>query len=145
MYTSAANSRPALVQPFMFKVARNLLIDRVRRGQVVDIETIADLTELDDWIDELSPERIATGRNELRLLQTALDALPERCRQVVSLRKIYGWSQREIALEMGITEDTVERHISNGMRSMANALQAKGIQTGMEKQRHSLKKGGELQ
>ncbi len=128
IYESAAKAMPDLVKPFVFATARNLLIDRARRTQIVSIEVIADLDALDFSADELTPERHAAGRGELRLLQTALDALPSKCRRVVEMRKIDGLSQREVALQLGITEDTVERQVSRGVRALADALLSGGVQ-----------------
>lgn len=130
IFESAARGLPDLVKPFVFTTARNLLIDRARHAKIVLIETIADLDTLDIWIDELTPERHASGRTELRQLQLALEALPPRCRQVVELRKIEGLSQRDVAARLGIAEDTVERQVANGMRALANALLADGVQLG---------------
>ena len=93
----------------------------------MSIETFADMDTLAPTIDELSPERHLTARSELRLLQAALNLLPARCREVVELRKIEGLSQREVAARMGITEDTVERQVSKGVRALAVALQATGL------------------
>ena len=41
----------------------------------------------------------------------ALAALPEACRHAFLLNRFDGLSQREIALRMGISEKTVERHV----------------------------------
>lgn len=128
IYESAARELPDQVKPFVFTTARNLLIDRARRAQIVSIETVADLDALEFQQDELTPERHAAGRAELRLLQTALEALPPRCRRVVELRKIEGLSQRDVAAHLGITEDTVERQVANGVRALADALLAKGVE-----------------
>lgn len=127
VYEAAARDRPDAVKPFLFATARNLLIDRARRAQIVSIETVADLEALDTSVEELTPERHAAGRGELRMLQTALDELPPRCRRVVELRKIDGYSQRDVAAQLGITEDTVERQVSKGVRALADALFAKGV------------------
>lgn len=127
IYESAAKALPDLVKPFVFATARNLLIDRARRAQIVSIEIIADLDALDFSADELTPERHAAGRGELRLLQTALDALPSKCRRVVEMRKIEGLSQREVATQLGITEDTVERQVSRGVRALADAMLSSGV------------------
>jgi RNA polymerase sigma factor (sigma-70 family) len=130
VYEAAARRRPDLAKPFLFAIARNLLIDLARRAQVVSIEAFADLGLLEETAaDELTPERHATGQQELRILQYALEQLPARCREVVSLRKIDGLSQREVASHMGITEDTVEKQIAKGMRVLAGALLGKGILT----------------
>jgi len=129
VYESAAIARPIAVKPFVFSIARNLLIDRARHEKIVPIETFADVDELGDVVDDLTPERHAGGRLELGLLQLALEALPDRCRQVVSLRRIDGYSQREVAREMGITEGTVERQISIGMRLLAKSMLSNGVTT----------------
>jgi RNA polymerase sigma factor (sigma-70 family) len=128
IYESAARAMPDQVKPFVFTTARNLLIDRARRTQIVSIETVADLDTLEFGMDELTPERHAAGRAELRLLQMALEALPPRCRRVVEMRKIEGLSQRDVAAQLGITEDTVERQVANGVRALADALLTKGVQ-----------------
>jgi len=88
----------------------------------------------------LTPERHASGRAELRLLERALDALPARCREVVRLRKIDGLSQREVAAQMGIAEDTVEKQIAKGMRALADALLQKGVAFGVVKAAASLRR-----
>jgi RNA polymerase sigma-70 factor (ECF subfamily) len=133
LYEAAGQKRPDLIKPFVFATARNLLIDRARRAHIVSIEAFSDLDMLDLCVDELTPERHATGHEELLLLQAALEELPDRCREVVKLRKIDGLSQREVANHMGITEDTVEKQISKGMRALANAMLKKGVATGMAK------------
>jgi RNA polymerase sigma-70 factor (ECF subfamily) len=127
VYDGCAQRRPESAQAFVLSTARNLLIDRARRAQIVSIEAFADMDTLAPTIDELSPERHLAARSELRLLQLALNLLPARCREVVELRKIEGLSQREVASRMGITEDTVERQVSKGVRALAVALQAAAL------------------
>jgi RNA polymerase sigma-70 factor (ECF subfamily) len=144
VYESAKGRIPASASAFLFTAARNLLIDRARRAQIVSIETLADLDIADLVADELTPERHAGGRADLQLLQEAMNELPARCREVVQLRKIDGMSQREVAAHMGIQEDTVEKQIAKGMRALADALLMKGVATGLAKLDARLrKKGGE--
>ncbi|MDN4037604.1 RNA polymerase sigma factor [Massilia sp. YIM B02443] len=89
---------------------------------------------------ELTPERHASGRAELNVLVEAIDALPARCRQAVMLRKVDGLSQRDVAAEMGITEDTVEKQLAKGMRAIADALFARGIGAGIARLERKLGK-----
>jgi RNA polymerase sigma factor (sigma-70 family) len=122
VYAAARGARPLLTKPFVFMTARNLLRDRARRARIVSIEAVADLEALNAVGEDAPVDRVISAREELRRVQAALDMLPPRCRQVVVLRKIHGLSQREVARELKITEDTVERQVSKGVRALAAAL-----------------------
>jgi len=113
---------PRAARPFVFTVARNLLIDRARREPVVSIEAVADLEVLNVAIDEPGPDRSVAARDELRRLQNALQGLPPRSRSAVVMRKVDGLSRREIAQRLGVTEKTVERHLTIGLRALADAI-----------------------
>lgn len=130
VFDRALSAIPAQAKPFVFMTARNLIIDRVRRLRVVSIELVADTDALDVTADDLTPDRVASARQELRRLQAALDALPPRCREVVALRKIEGLSQRDVAARLGIAEDTVEHHVMKGMKHLADALAVAGASGG---------------
>ncbi|HXE84640.1 MAG TPA: RNA polymerase sigma factor [Gemmatimonadales bacterium] len=122
VYEAAAKGFPTHVPSFVMMTARNLMIDRVRRSRIVSMDTIADLESLNVWADEVSSERRVVAREELRLLQQALDTVPSRARETIVLRRIEGLSQREAAARMGIAEATVERHLRDGLRFLAEAL-----------------------
>jgi RNA polymerase sigma-70 factor (ECF subfamily) len=122
IYEAARRKRPSPVKPFLFSVARNLMIDRLRRKNVVPIETMPEA----DWLNvsdlEPAPEQRVAARQELQLMQAALNLLPPRCRQVVVLRRVHGLSQREVAQTMGIKEETVESQMVKGMRLLTDAI-----------------------
>jgi RNA polymerase sigma factor (sigma-70 family) len=119
VYEAAARALPTQPRAFVFTTARHLLADRARRGKVVSIEPMGDLEPLHVLVDEVSPERWCGGRQVLRRLADAFDRLPDRCREVVWLRRVEHLSQREVAHRLGISEKTVEKHIAKGMRLMA--------------------------
>jgi RNA polymerase sigma-70 factor (ECF subfamily) len=119
---------PDATAAFIFTCARNLLVDRARRAQIVSFDTVADLEELPDVPQaDFTPERLADARQELRLLQVALDDLSPRCREVVMLRKIEGLTHKEIAKRLGIAEGTVEKQITLGVRALAQTLYSQGV------------------
>lgn len=46
------------------------------------------------------------------ILQNAINKLPQRCREIFVMKKIEGKEQKEIATELGISENTVEAQMS---------------------------------
>jgi RNA polymerase sigma factor (sigma-70 family) len=122
VYEAAARSRPLAPKSFLFATARNLMADRVRRNRVVSIEPRAELDALNLLVDEISPERRASARQELGQLARAFELLPTRCRHVMWLAKVECLPQREIAARLGINEKAVEKQVSRGMRLLAAAL-----------------------
>lgn len=119
VYEAAGKGRPAMPKSFLFTTARHLMTDRLRRGRVVSIDAVGDIDALDVLIDEVSPERRFGARQELKQLAEAFDRLPDRCREVVWLRRVEELSQKEVAARMGIGEKTVEKQVAKGMRLIA--------------------------
>ncbi len=119
IYEAAGKARPAMPKSFLFATARHLMTDRLRRGRVVSIETVGDFDSMNVLIDEISPERRLGARQVLRQLAEAFDRLPDRCREVVWLRRVEELPQKEVAARLGITEKTVEKHVAKGVRMIA--------------------------
>ncbi len=122
IYEAAAKSIPLQPKAFLFSSARNLMTDRLRRSKVVSIEPMGDFEPSYVLVDEVTPERWSGSRQTLRRLSEALNRLPDRCREVVWLRRVEDLSQKEVALRLGISEKTVEKHIAKAMRLLADAL-----------------------
>lgn len=107
---------------YLFTTAQSVVLQQVRRAQVVSFETVAELENLDAARDEFDPERNAVAGEELRRIASLILSLPEKCRHAFVLRKVHGLSQREIAGRMGISENTVEKHICKGLRVLMNEM-----------------------
>lgn len=124
IYKSAARRLPDSPKSFLFTTARNLLADRARRQRIVSITAVGDMERLNVLKDELAPERHLAGRQALERLARALDSLPDRCREVVWLRRVKDMPQKQIAKRLGISEKTVEKHIAKGVRRMTDHFYA---------------------
>jgi len=105
---------------YFFSIARNLLAKKLRRPQVVSIESFADLDSAIQFEND-DMEDAANLRHASTKLRGLIAALPERCRRIVELRKIEGWSQKEIASHLGITEKAVEKQVWLGVRAVKEA------------------------
>jgi RNA polymerase sigma factor (sigma-70 family) len=119
--------REHAVKPLLFTTARHLALDQLRRRQVVPMEAIADF-EGDTFADDAPCiAETVSRRQELALLAEAIRTLPDRCRQILTLRKIYGLPQKEIARQLGIAEHTVEAQVGIGVRRCADYLARFGL------------------
>ncbi len=108
---------------FLFATARNLALDQVRRRQILQFEP---LVEKDNWtvLDEGEgiPETIARNQ-ELEFLTEAIQSLPDRCRQIFTLRKVYGMSQSDIAAKLGVSAHTVSAQLTIGLHKCTEFMQ----------------------
>lgn len=112
---------------FLFTTARNLALDVCRHRQALEIECLTENDELDVMEGNIGVPETVSRTQELELLTLAIQSLPDRCRQVLTLRKIYGQSQREIARQLDISEHTVEVHVANGVKRCAEYLARHGL------------------
>lgn len=113
---------PLNTAAYVFAIARNHMINRAKRARVIAIDLVANLEELPAQSDILTPERYASARQELLRVQSGLDHLPPRCREIVWLRKVEGLSTREVANRLGVGIDAIEQQTSLGMRALADFM-----------------------
>jgi RNA polymerase sigma factor (sigma-70 family) len=103
----------------LFATARNLAFDTVRRQRVVSFEPVTDETDSSVLIDRSDVIATVSKQQELELLRQAIQSLPERCRQIFTLRTAYGLTQKQIAVKLGVSESTVEKQTALGIRLCA--------------------------
>ncbi len=101
---------------YLFQVARSVITKHIRRARVVSIHAVEDVAQFEHADDRPSPEQVAIDRDELGRVARAISAMPNKTQQAFILRRVDGLSQREIAARMAISENTVEKHISRGLR-----------------------------
>jgi RNA polymerase sigma-70 factor (ECF subfamily) len=105
---------------FLYRTARNLALDHIKRSEsrtTVGLpgddedhyESDASQAGLDVY-DQLA------AKQEFEIFCEAVQQLPLQCRRVFVLRKVYGYSQKEIAQALDISESTVEKHIAYGIK-----------------------------
>jgi len=119
---AAEKSLPERTKPFLFSTARNVLIDRLRRENVIPIDIAADLDLTVVPSEEPGPERAVFARETLRRLQLALNDLPPRCREALILKRVEGLSLQEISRRMGISEQAVSNYVQRGIFALADQL-----------------------
>jgi RNA polymerase sigma factor (sigma-70 family) len=112
---------------FLREVVARRAIDRYRveSGRRAWVESSDELPECcDEGAAGRDPECIACGRQRLKILAGAIDALPPRCRDVFIMHKIHELPQREVADQLGIALKTVEKHLRLGVLACSKAMLA---------------------
>jgi RNA polymerase sigma-70 factor (ECF subfamily) len=122
VYEAAQKALPTHPRQFVFTTARNLLINRVKREQIVSIEAMADLDLLGIAEETPGPDRAVLARDELLQLRVALDRLPDRHREIFVMAQIEGLTGRQIAARTGLAESTVSLHLAKATRLIADHL-----------------------
>lgn len=115
---------------YLFSTARNAAFDFFRRRKIVAIDGMAELELLPVFEDRPGVADAVCHDQELELLAEAIQALPERCRRVLTLRKLHGHSHREIAQQLGISENTVNAQVAIGVLRLRDYLRSRGVTKG---------------
>jgi RNA polymerase sigma factor (sigma-70 family) len=104
---------------YFFQTAQSLILRQARRAKVIPIGAMESL-DIPSLTDELSPERQVAGREELRLINEALETFPSKRREAFRMRKVEGLSQKEVAARLGLTEKAVEKHVARAVGLLIN-------------------------
>lgn len=101
---------------YAIQTAKAVVIDHVRHSRVISITSSGCLDSLDAPMAEATTEERLEFQGEILAVADALAQLPEMCRETLILRRMEGLSQREVAERLKISEKTVEKHMTNGVR-----------------------------
>jgi RNA polymerase sigma factor (sigma-70 family) len=98
---------------YLFRMARNLALDHQRvdgrrreilEGALTLFEGVA-----------ASPEDETLAKDQLRVVESALDELPKLCRDVLYMSRLLGMSHGEIAEELNVSKSLVEKYVVRAM------------------------------
>jgi RNA polymerase sigma factor (sigma-70 family) len=106
----------SMLRAYLFRIASNLAVDRLRQQNVRWRSTQAVEAELFDILgtrDE--PERQALASDALAFVSHCIEELPEACRRAFWLHRGQGLSVAQIASELSVTERMVRHHLARAL------------------------------
>lgn len=107
------NIMPENIKAFLYTSVRNASIDRLRRQSPIDTEISPT-----DLCVVISDDQAQESSFREAKLWTAIELLPERCREIFLMSKRDGMTYREIAEELNLSEKTVEYQISKALKTL---------------------------
>jgi RNA polymerase sigma-70 factor (family 1) len=107
------------IRYYLFTAVRNNCITKLRREKKAAVV---------DWKDEAVdyiPDKENGPTDYMALVQTAIEGLPPRCREVFLLSRISNMTYKEIAASLDISVKTVENQLSKALRMIRAFLKDK--------------------
>jgi|TARA_B110000003_G_scaffold276563_1_gene323912 RNA polymerase sigma-70 factor (ECF subfamily) len=104
---------------FLHKTVKNLALDHLKRSETrlsdsFDEDIVGHIGQQSYGIDPLGE---AVSHEEFSLFCEAVRMLPAQCRRAFVLKKVYGYSRKEIAEHLNVSENTVQTQIARGMKA----------------------------
>lgn len=121
-YKSSLDSEVLKPKSFMFRVAKNLIVSDFRKASTQLNEYVEDIDLVDSTLELDDLENNVLAQEKLGIMCEAIAGLPNKCRQAVVMRKVYGLSTKDIAKRMGISTTTVSNYITKGMCAYNDAV-----------------------
>ena len=114
VWINRASIQPGQLRAYIFRVARNLIVDEARkrdvRAQAIGIPL------------PMPADRLAERAEQHEAIKHALDALPPRRREAFILAYLHELSYKEIAEVLGVSAATVKNHVASALVDLRRSL-----------------------
>ncbi|HZO95479.1 MAG TPA: sigma-70 family RNA polymerase sigma factor [Candidatus Baltobacteraceae bacterium] len=119
-YRALGSFRPgAKFSTWIFTICYRCCCDRIAKRKRLSRDELPDRAD-----PSAGPELLAERNDEARRLRTAIDALPEKYRAVVTLYHLQGKQYDEIASVLNLPLGTVKTHLFRAKEQLRKALTA---------------------
>ena len=105
------------LQHYLFRSCYNEFLNVKKRN-----ERLSPLDELALQAYEEKDGNEEEFLENLKKIKLAMAELPPKCLECFTLNKLRGLRYREVAEQLGISEKTVEKHISNALKKIRSAV-----------------------
>lgn len=107
---------------YLYLIVRNLAIDTLRRAGREQTSVGFGQGPFDSPADQPSPEAEVMSRHEVRQLDAALQALPERARTALILHRVHGMKLADIAARLGVSVGTAHALVVDALEHCKSKL-----------------------
>lgn len=126
-YDYERSGKIASPKAFLFKIAKNAALRELTRKSTQITDYIEEIEIPADTENPQSIEERVESQKKFNLFLQAAAYLPDKCRRVFLMRKVFGYSHSEIAAQLNISHSTVEKHLSKGLRICSQLMKDPGL------------------
>lgn len=112
------------VERYLFVVARNVLVSQHRSRVVRGFGLHDEFKDSIDYADNISPERIAIGREEYARVMQCILNLPPRARAAFQFHRFDNLTYQEIADRMCISKESVKELMHRALVRISKEMEA---------------------
>lgn len=110
---------------FIFGVARNIARKHLEKKSRSLINFIEDFGEKEYISNETPVDDQVDARQRMMVFWEAVTTLPPQCQKVFVLKRVYGYSHKEISKKLRISVSTVEKHAASGLKRCSEFMEKK--------------------
>lgn len=111
---------------FIYTTARNLALNFIAKKENNVTSKLEDLHDSDVYLIDHRHLDEHESKEKFRLFCSAARDLPPQSRKAFIMKRVFGYSIKEIALCLDISESTAEKHIAKGVLRSADYLRDNG-------------------
>ncbi|MGV8092097.1 MAG: RNA polymerase sigma-70 factor [Mangrovibacterium sp.] len=108
------------VKSYLLRATKNRSLNYIR-NEKTKVGILGKIANHDPVTLEM-PDRVMDANQLREVINTAIDSLPDRCRQIYILGKEKSMSYKEISDELGISVKTVEVQMGNALKKLREQL-----------------------
>lgn len=108
------------LKSYLFKAVHNSSLNKIKQGKVRQMH--AEHVKHTESEESHSTTQILQGKELEKIINAAIDELPEQCCIVFRMSRFGNMKYQEIADELGISVKTVENHMGKALKLMREKL-----------------------
>jgi len=91
------------------------------------IDFIEDIVPSEFSAEQPTIEEEIDSRQKMERFTGSVAKLPRQCQRVFVLKKVYGYSHKEISAKLGISISTIEKQVSTGMKRCLDEMETQDM------------------
>ena len=109
-------------EPFCSGLPKNVARKELEKKSRSIIDFIEDFGGQEYISNEAAVDDCVDSRQRMLVFWEAVATLPPQCQKVFVLKKVYGYSHKEIARKLGISISTIEKHAAAGLKRCSDYM-----------------------